>query len=323
VITLRHAGAVTVLSAFLPIWVITALGWAAGRFGVLGEHGQSVLGRFAFAYAMPALLFVTLSCARISDLVNPGVAVFAASVLVMFGLGLLIGRRVFHRKRAERAISAMAGSYVNSANLGIPVAVHVLGDASFAVAAALFQTLFVTPLVLTLLDLDARPGTGARRRLLRLPLRNPIIAASAAGVAVAALGLRLPEVVTAPAEMLGAAAVPAALFALGMSLDTRRTGPAGPPLGEAVRGARAERYVVVTLKTAVQPLVAYALARWLFGLEGHDLLAVVLCAGLPTAQNAFIFASQYRLDTRLVSDTVVLSTLLSMGSLTVIAWLLA
>ncbi|MEW2080222.1 hypothetical protein [Streptomyces sp. NPDC005283] len=49
----------------------------------------------------------------------------------------------------------------------------------------------------------------------------------------------------------------------------------------------------------------------------------MLCAGLPTAQNAFIFASEYRLNTDLARDTVLLSTLLSMGSLSLIAWLLA
>ncbi|MFF3286891.1 AEC family transporter [Streptomyces sp. NPDC003023] len=338
----------TVLYGFLPIWAITAVGWAAGRFDVLGKQAQSVLGGFAFAFAMPALLFVTLSRARISDLARPGVAVFAASVLIMLGLGLLIGRWLFHRGPAEGAVGAMAGAYVNSANLGIPVAVHVLGDASFMVAAALFQTLFVTPVILTLMDLDAGRGEGIRRRVLRLPLRNPIIAASAAGLAVAACGLRLPEALSAPAQMLGGAAVPAALFALGMSLNTPRadtggagigganthgpkprragSGGAGPvdaPPEKTAPAERAERYVFVTLKTVVQPLLAYALARWLFGLEGPDLLAVVLCAGLPTAQNAFIFASQYRLDTRLASDTVVLSTLFSMGSLSLIAWLLA
>ncbi|GGW22782.1 membrane protein [Streptomyces xantholiticus] len=322
-IIVGHAGPVTVLSGFLPIWVITALGWAAGRFDVLGPHAQSVLGRFAFAFAMPALLFLALSRARVSDLANPGVAVFAAGVLIMLGLGLLIERWVFRRKRAERAIGAMAGAYVNSANLGIPVAVHVLGDASFMVAAALFQTLFVTPLILTLLDLEAAPGAAGTRRLLRLPLRNPIILASAAGVAAAALDLRLPEAVTAPAQMLGAAAVPTALFALGMSLGTRKAGPADALPAETAPAVRAERLVLVTLKTVVQPLLAYALARWVFGLQGKDLLAVVLCAGLPTAQNVFLFAAQYRLDTRLVSDTVVLSTVCSMGSLSVITWLLA
>jgi predicted permease len=322
-ITVGHAGPVTVLSGFLPIWAITAVGWAAGRFDVLGKQAQSVLGRFAFAFAMPALLFVTLSRAEVSDLLSPGVAVFAASVLVMIAHGQVIGRWVFHRGPADRAIGAMAGAYVNSANLGIPVAVHVLGDASFVVAAAMFQTLFVTPLVLTLIDLDAGRGAAGRSRFLRLPLRNPIIAASAAGVTVSVLGLHLPEAVTAPAQMLGGAAVPAALFALGMSLDTRAARPGAAAVADAAPAGRAERHVLVTLKTVVQPLVAYALARWVFGIEGDDLLAVVLCAGLPTAQNAFIFAAQYRLDTRLVRDAVVLTTFISMGSLSLITWLLA
>jgi predicted permease len=253
---------------------------------------------------------------------------------------------VFRRRPADRAIGAMAGSYVNSANLGIPVAVHVLDDASFVIAAALFQTLFVTPLILVLIDLDAGGSTPRERwtRILRLPLRNPIIAASAAGITVALLGLRIPHEVTEPLRMLGGAAVPAALFALGMSLDVRkarRAAPVEPYPGPAAASAasgvvapprpapprpallRAERRVLVALKTVVQPALAYALARWGFGLEGHDLFAVVLCAGLPTAQNAFIFASEYRLDTDLARDTVLLSTFVSMGSLSLITWLLA
>ncbi|MFF8841841.1 AEC family transporter [Streptomyces sp. NPDC015127] len=314
----------TVLSGFLPIWAVTAVGWAAGRFDVLGKQAQSVLGRFAFAFAMPALLFLTLARADVSRLATPGVAVFAASVLIVFALGLLLGRRVFRRSPADRAIGAMAGSYVNSANLGIPVAVHVLDDASFMIAAALFQTLFVTPLILVLIDLDAG-GSAPRdrwRRVLRLPLRNPIIAASAAGITMALLDVRLPPEVSEPLGMLGGAAVPAALFALGMSLDVRTTRTVGKE-GRRPPGQRADRRVPVALKTVVQPLLAYVLARWGFGLHGDDLFAVVLCAGLPTAQNAFVFASEYRLDTDLARDTVLLSTFVSMGSLSLITWLLA
>lgn len=315
-IVVGHAGAMTVLSGFLPIWAITAVGWAAGRTQVLGTQAQSVLGRFAFTFAMPALLFLTLSRSQVSDLVSPGVAVFALSLVLVFTLGLLLGRRVFRRRRADRTIGAMAGAYVNSANLGIPIAVHVLDDASFFIAAALFQTLFVTPVILVLIDVDA--GSGARerrRRILRLPLRNPIIAASAAGVTVALAGWRLPDQLITPVQMLGGAAVPAALFALGMSLTTRPDGPDTT--------ARTERRVLVALKIVVQPLVAYMLARWVFGLGGHELYAVVLCAGLPTAQNAFIFASEYRLNTELPRDAILLSTLLSMASLSLITWLLA
>ncbi|MFF7193422.1 AEC family transporter [Streptomyces sp. NPDC008079] len=79
---------------------------------------------------------------------------------------------------------------------------------------------------------------------------------------------------------------------------------------------------MVGLKTVVHPLLAYLLARYAFTLSGHALFAVVLCAGLPTAQNAFIFASEYRLPTDLPRDTVLLTTLLSMVTLTLIAYAL-
>lgn len=304
-----------ILSGFLPIWAVTAVGWAAGRFDVLGSQAQAVLGRFAFTFAMPALLFLTMSGSRVTELADPGIAVFAGSLVVVFAVGLLLSRWVFRRRLADQAIGAMAGAYVNSANLGIPVAVHVLKDTSFIVAAALFQMMCVTPLILVLVELDVRRAARDRwSRLLQLPFRNPVIAASVAGLAVAALGWRLPAVVSAPVRMLGGAGVPAALFALGMSLNARV---------RPDRDGRTERGVLVALKVAAQPLLAYAAGRWLFGLDGHALFAVVLCSGLPTAQNAFIFASEYRLDTGLPRDTVLLSTLLSMVSLSLITWLLA
>ncbi len=240
------------LSGFLPIWAVTAVGWAAGRFNVLGSHAQTVLGRFAFTFAMPALLFLTMSRSRPAELAQPGVLVFAVSLLAVFAVGLLLGRWVFRRGRADRTIGAMAAAYVNSANLGIPVAVHVLNDTSFVVAAALFQTLLITPLILVLIDLDARRG--ARERwagLLRLPFRNPVIAASAGGLAVSALGRPLPAEMTAPLQMLGGAAVPAALFALGMSLAARARSDAE---------GRTERHVLVALKLVAQPLLAQVLS---------------------------------------------------------------
>jgi predicted permease len=72
----------------------------------------------------------------------------------------------------------MCACYVNSANLGIPVAVHVLHDTPFIIAAALFQMLFISPLILVLVDLDTHSGVGdLRARMLRLPFRNPAIGA--------------------------------------------------------------------------------------------------------------------------------------------------
>ncbi|MGW1075628.1 AEC family transporter [Streptomyces sp. NPDC002537] len=302
------------ISGFIPVWTVTALGWAAGRFRVLGPHAQPVLGRFAFTFAMPALLFLTLSAAPVGKIADPGVAVFAIGLLAVFGVGLLLSRAVFRMRPADRAVNAMTASYVNSANLGIPVAVGVLGDTTFIAAAAVFQMLFVTPLIMVLIDLDVHRGVrGQWRRFVQLPFRNPVIAASAAGVVVSALGWRLPAEVVQAIRTVGGAGVPAALFALGMSLNTR--------VALDAKGI-GERLTLVALKVAAQPLLAYALGRWVFGLDGHALFAVVLCSGLPSAQNAFIYASEYRLRTDVPRDVVIWSTLLSLVTLSLISWLL-
>ena len=71
-----------------------------------------------------------------------------------------------------------------------------------------------------------------------------------------------------------------------------------------------------------QPLLAYALAAFVFGLGPRDVLAVTLCAALPTAQNAFIFAREYGLPTALARDSVVFSTLVSLVTLSFVVLLL-
>lgn len=57
-------------------------------------------------------------------------------------------------------------------------------------------------------------------------------------------------------------------------------------------------------------------------MAGFVLFAAVLCSALPTAQNAFIATSQYAIDARFVRNCVLVSTVVSMGSLSFIALLL-
>ncbi|MEU2673539.1 AEC family transporter [Streptomyces sp. NPDC007164] len=330
------------LSAFAPIWMLTAIGYAVGRSGLLGAQAEAVLGRFVFHVAMPAALFTMVSGARLNTFANSSMVAFAASTALVCGLGFLVSGRLFGRGTADRAIGSMASGYVNSANLGIPVAVQVLGDASFVAQIILFQVLLVSPVILALLDSGAGTGTGevtgagagtgtksgsgravVFRRMLSMPVRNPIIMASLLGVAVSALGLRLPHALAHSCDLLGAAAVPTALITLGLSLNTRPAADDSAELPQrTARPVRAEFVVAVALKTLVQPLIALAVGGPLLHLPEHQLLAVVLCSALPTAQNAFIYAQQYGLDTRVARDAVVTSTVVSMATLSVATWAL-
>jgi len=266
--------------------------------------------------AMPAALLSMLTRQPLSGVAGTGksIAAFAIGTFVIGGIGFATSRWIFRRPLGDQAIAGMAAGYVNAANLGIPVAVQVLGSGSFLAMVLLLQTLIVAPIVLGTLDAARRQHTAGRwRSLATLPLRNPILLACVLGVSLGAAGVRLPKLMDGIVALLGAAAVPTALVVLGLSLV--RAEPSDP--GEPRRPA--ELILSVALKLCGQPLVAFVVARFLFGLHGPALLAVVVGSGLPTAQNTLVFARAYGIDGRFARDSIVVSTALSMVTLSVAA----
>ncbi|GAA1372245.1 AEC family transporter [Catellatospora chokoriensis] len=321
-------------AAFAPIWMITALGWGTMRFGVLTRATQQALANFTFVIAIPCVLFTSLVKVPLGDLPLRPLAAIAASTLLI-GLSVyFVARRLMPGPDGDRVIAAMASAYLNAGNLGVPVAVYVLDDVSLIMAVLVFQTMLLTPLIVGRLDASAHradvdrraaetadgaagpaDGTVSRwRRLAMLPLRTPVILGSMAGVVASAAGWLPPEWLLRPLELLGGAAVPAALFALGMSLHQSGASSWRLPGREVT--------VAVLLKVVAQPVAAYLIGRYLLDLDGAALLAVTLVAGLPTAQNTFVYASEFRASTALSRDAILFSSLLSMGTLTLILWLL-
>jgi malonate transporter len=205
---------------------------------------------------------------------------------------------------------------VNAGNLGVPVAAYVLGNGALVAPIVLFQVVIMAPIAFAVLDHD-RQGTGRRvsvRTMVTRPLRNPLTVASLLGLLVSLLGVRLPELVMRPIDLVAAAAVPVALIAYGLSLS------AGTK--DSVTLQR-DVVLAVVLKTFAQPLVAYTIARWVLDLHGPALLAPTLLAALPTAQNVYVYAVHYRASRTLARSAVLLSTLLSIPVMILIAGLLA
>jgi len=304
-----------VLSGFAAIWSVTVIGYLIGRYGLLGPHGTTVLARLAFFVATPALLLTTLATTTPAEVFTGAFAAFVLSTVGVAVVYVLVDRYAWHRPAGDVTIGVLAASYVNAANLGIPVAAYVLGDVSIIAPVLIFQVLLAAPTALAVLDATT---TGARRpswsRLVALPGRNPIMIASAAGLALAIAGWLPPVEIMRPFELLGAAAVPLALLALGMSM------PGSRPLAHSA-DAR-QRYLAVGLKTIGQPVAAYLIGRYALGLSGPTLLAAVVAAALPTAQNVFIFATRFRRAEPLARDAVVISTIAASATLLVIsAWL--
>ncbi len=305
-----------VLAGFTVIFVVVFIGYVVARTGVLGESGGLVLGRMVFFVATPALLFDTLARADLSVIFSPTLAITAVGALLVGALYLVIALTITKRTVPEATIGALAASYVNAANLGIPIAVYVLGDASFVAPLLLFQIMIYSPLALTILDVSTSSRGTSLVGVVAAPFTNPIVLAGLAGLALAVTGLSLPDPVMQPFALLGGASVPGALLAFGMSLQ-------GVRVLERGAGPRRDVALATFLKMAVLPVLTYVLARWVWRIDGHDLFAVVVIAALPTAQNVFIYATRYGRGTVLARDTAFVTTLVSVPVIALVAARLA
>jgi predicted permease len=289
-----------VFDGFATIGLVIALGALLAHLQVFDESAQRLLSRLAFFVASPALMIVTLGAADVSAVLSLNLVATVAAVLVPVAVYAALARLVWHRGLGHTTIGALACSYVNAGNLGIPVASYVLGDAALVAPTLLLQLLVLQPLALALLDADTRAGRPRLLQTVARPFTNPLTVGSLIGLALALTGWTLPTAVQDPLELVGNMAVPAILLAYGIALRL------GPGLGAG--GSAAEVATTSTLKLVVQPLVAFLVARYLLGVDGHALLAVVVTSALPTAQNIFVHATRYDRATVLARDTILITT---------------
>ncbi|MCB0909400.1 MAG: AEC family transporter [Nocardioidaceae bacterium] len=303
-----------VLHGFVTIGAIIATGFALAQLKVLDSAAQKLLGQLSFFVAGPALLFTTVADADVRELLSRNLVATVGAVLVV-SAGYLLVARLLHRNLGETVIGALCTGYVNSANLGIPIAAYVLGDAALVAPILLLQLLVLQPLALAVLDVDQARRSASVLAVVRRTASNPISLMTLAGLVVALTHTRVPALVDDPLRLLGGMSIPGMLLAFGVSLrldPLPRRGPDTQELG-----------AIVALKLVGQPLAAYLIGRFGLGLDHDGLLDVTVLAALPTAQNIFVLAMRYDRRVTLARDAVFLSTVLSVPAIVAVAALLA
>ena len=304
-----------VIEGFSVVWLVILVGWFVGRKKVLGDNAQMVLSRLSFFVASPALLVETLARADLHTVFAEPLLVAASSAVITALIFLAIVKFWLKRSVAESLLAAMSSSTANAANLGIPIAAYVLGDAALIAPVLVFQLAFYTPVYLMLLDSLTSGRRATPGRILLQIISNPMILGTAAGLVLASTGWQLPSLVAEPLHLIAGAAIPAILIAFGMSLGTTK------PLS-AQDGRRPDILVATGFKLILHPLVAYLLGHFALGMSGAALFAVVVAASLPTAQNVYVTAQRYQVGVAVAKDTVLLTTVLAIPAMFVVAFLL-
>ena len=315
----------------LAILATVALGWLAGRLNWLASAGVDrvaaarVLSDVAFMVFVPALLFRTTVRLDLASLPVPLLAAFFVpmTLLLLAVHAVVAVRRARPATRglpAAPATRAVAATFANSVQLGIPMAAALFGEAGLALHIALVSlhalVLLSTATALAELALareQARQG-GARSlaRTLGLTVRqmvvHPVVLPILAGLAWNLTGLGLHPVLDEVLALLASAVVPLCLVLIGLSL-------AAYGLKAHWRGALG----LVVLKLLVAPALVLLAGRFVFGLDGLPLAVIVMLAALPVGSNALIFAQRYRVLEAEATAAIVVSTVAFAG--TAAGWL--
>jgi len=298
-----------VLHGFFVIAAIIAVGYGVRRAQVVGPGSEKAMARLVVTVATPAVLFVTLSESDVAEVFCAPVAVTVITSLTSAALTTVVVRLRWRMSRGDAAVTALAASYVNANNLGLPIAAYVLGDTTVIAPVLLFQLGLMLPAALLILDHDSASRADGSRgsaagRALKSALTNPVTIASVAGLIVGGTHAHVPGIISDPLTMLADMAVPVALLAFGISL-----------VGATLPGRGRDRGQLATLSAAklvAQPALALGLGWAVFGLTGHGLLVVTVLAALPTAQNVLAAALAYDRTVPLARDTVTLTTVASL-----------
>jgi malonate transporter and related proteins len=291
-----------ILLITLPIFSLIGLGYAGVALGLFDDSVGTGLSRFVFWLAFPALLLSSMAKAPAPDAAMAGQIGVWLGVLLAFQLGARLVGRVIGLDKAAAAGVAMASTCANTAFLGTAVLTSLMGPSILPMVAAFVAVENIVIVGLGVAGLKLARGTGEKFVAGLLGgLFNPTSVGALIGFVIALSGRHLPAFIARPMEMLGGAASPAGLVALGIVMAGIKAG---------ITKDWRETALVVLIKCALVPVAMY-LAFTALGAPRQIVIAATVLAACPSAVNVFIQARQADVWARGAATAVFVTTLVS------------
>jgi len=288
-----------------------AVGATARSLGALDESRTEALTAVAFYVALPALVFASTFDRPLRELASPALLVGFWAVL---GATVAVGWLV-HRARAtdaRRSVAIVQSYHGNMGFLGLPLVAATMGGEAAAVASLVLGVGALTHVPVTVfLLIRINDSDASLSGELRALATNPVLISLAAGIAASLAAVAVPGPVVTGLDAISTLALPLALVCVGATLDT-----------ELSLSALRPTTGVVLLKVVWMPVLAWVVFGAL-GVGSTALAAAVVMLGVPTAVSTYVYTSELGGDESFASMNVFVTTAASLGTLSVLVWLLA
>ena len=284
----------------LPFFAIIALGYGAGRTGFFNEDATKYLTKFVFFFALSAMIFRFAANIELSEAWDARlIAAYLWGTAFVYGIATIVG---FLRNLnvATNAIEAQCAVIGNIGFLGLPMLTLILGEAAVGpIMMMLVVDLIIFSSLVVILVTGSQDGQMSIRILKTVGLglvKNPMIVAMTLGLLCAGFDLTIPVPLNEFLAILGGAATPGALFAIGASLATKSA--------ERIEVAGWLTFCKLVLHPA---FVAFG-ALFLFSVDPYSAAVLIAAASLPVAGNIYMLAQHYSVAPQRVSAAILVST---------------
>ena len=305
-------------NVILPVFLVIGFGYLVTWRGWFAESAVEGLMRFAQNFAVPVLLFSSIARLDLgAEFSAPLLLSFYVAAFASFFAGWAGARWLFHRSPEDAVAIGFVCLFSNSLLLGIPITERAYGPdalagnwAIIAVHSPLLYTFGITFMEFTRAHGSGMSVGRVAGRALRGVLQTPMVIGIMVGLVMNLLtqaGLVMPEGFWGAVDMIGRAALPAALFGLGGVLYRYR------PEGDA--GAIA---LCCLCSLILHPGLVYLLGRGT-GLDVAGMRSALMTAAMAPGVNAYLFANIYGAARRVAASTVLVATAAS--ALSIWFWL--
>jgi malonate transporter and related proteins len=290
------------LQLLLPDFALILCGYLVCRYTALDRTVWEQVESLVYFFLFPVLLFQSivrspLDLGATSSLIGAGVLLGVSGIAMAYALPHLpvIGRHIEPREHAGAAqVAFRFNSYI-----ALALSERLAGAQGLLLIAVLIGVCVPLFNVGAVWPMARHSQTGFARAL----LRNPLIIATALGLAANFAGLRVPAWLEPTVVRVGGASIPLGLMAAGagmrlVHLAQQKWLAAG----------------LLSIRHLLLPLVAAGLAR-AFHLDAAQAMVLIAFSALPTASSCYVLAARMGYNGGYVAGLVTLSTLLGMVSL--------
>lgn len=300
-----------ILSITGPIYLAILLGLYATKNGIFNKSELQVFGKFVLKFALPALVFSSLSQRPIAEIFNATyLMTYLLASVITLAIGYYVSVYILKENRQASTFNAMGVSCSNSGFIGFPILLLIAPDiAGIAFALhVIVENLVMIPLILIMAERNHSEGKVMLSKTLVGLAKNPLIIALVAGSCVSILGIPLPEAITRTVNLFSQASGALSLFIIGGTLT-----------GLSIKGMKSRIFPVVIGKLLLHPITTLAMlwvvtSLGLPPLDANFYQVIIISAAIPMMGTYTILAQAYGQE-QTASAIMLVTTVLSFFTL--------